>query len=73
MRCDCHMHMILDGAFWRAAIRRHDPVPDDAFIHSILKTYQQQGFTMIPAREILLEGETTIDVQGKQHPVASAE
>lgn len=40
---------------------------------TILKTYQQQGFTMIPAREILLEGETTIDVQGKQHPVASAE
>jgi len=40
---------------------------------TILKTYQQQGFTMIPARDILLEGETTIDVQGKQHPVASAE
>ena len=40
---------------------------------TILKTYQQQGFTMIPAREILLEGATTIDVQGKQHPVASAE
>ena len=38
---------------------------------TILKTYQQQGFTMIPAREILLEGETTIDVQGKQHPVAA--
>lgn len=40
---------------------------------TILKTYQQQGFTMIPAREIVLEGKTTIDVQGKQHPVASAE
>lgn len=40
---------------------------------TILKTYQEQGFTMIPAREILLEGETTIDVQGKQHPVAAAE
>ncbi|MBQ8312050.1 MAG: polysaccharide deacetylase family protein [Clostridia bacterium] len=40
---------------------------------TILKTYQQQGFTMIPAREILLEGATTIDVQGKQRPVASAE
>lgn len=37
---------------------------------TILQTYQQQGFTMIPARDILLEGETTIDVQGKQHPAA---
>lgn len=37
---------------------------------TILKTYQEQGFTMIPARDILLEGETTIDVQGKQHPAA---
>lgn len=35
---------------------------------TILKTYQEQGFTMIPARDILLEGDTTIDVQGKQHP-----
>jgi len=40
---------------------------------TILKTYQEQGFAMIPAREILLEGETTIDVQGKQHPVAAAQ
>ena len=36
---------------------------------TILKTYREQGFTMIPAGEILLEGETTIDVQGRQHPV----
>ena len=36
---------------------------------TVLKTYREQGFTMIPAGEILLEGETTIDVQGKQHPV----
>lgn len=47
MRADCHMHMILDGASWRAAIRRHDPVPDDAFIHSTLKTYQQKGYTWL--------------------------
>ena len=35
---------------------------------TILKTYQEQGFSMIPAGEILLQGNTTIDVQGKQHP-----
>jgi len=37
----------------------------------ILQYYKEQGFTMIPAGDILLEGETTIDVQGKQHPVAA--
>jgi len=37
----------------------------------ILAYYKEQGFTMIPAGEILLEGETTIDVQGKQHPAAA--
>lgn len=35
---------------------------------TILKTYQEQGFEMIPASDILLQGNTTIDVQGKQHP-----
>lgn len=38
---------------------------------TILQFYQEQGFTMIPAKDILLEGETTIDVQGKQHPAAT--
>ena len=38
---------------------------------TILKTYRDQGFTMIPCGEILLSGETTIDVQGKQHPAAA--
>ena len=36
---------------------------------TVLKTYQEQGFTLIPVGEILLQGDTTIDVQGKQHPV----
>ena len=38
---------------------------------AILKHYQAQGFDMIPARDILLSGTTTIDVQGKQHPAAA--
>lgn len=37
---------------------------------AILKHYQAQGFKMIPAKDILLTGTTTIDVQGKQHPAA---
>ena len=38
---------------------------------AILKHYQAQGFQMIPAKDILLTGNTTIDVQGKQHPAVS--
>ena len=37
---------------------------------AILKHYQAQGFDMIPAKDILLSGDTTIDVQGKQHPAS---
>lgn len=37
---------------------------------TILSAYQAKGFSMIPACDILLTGETTIDVQGKQHPAA---
>ena len=39
---------------------------------TILQHYQAQGFTMIPAKDILLSGNTTIDVQGKQHPAAGS-
>lgn len=38
---------------------------------AILQFYQAQGFQIISAKDILLSGETTIDVQGKQHPAAS--
>ena len=47
MRADCHMHMILDGYEWRSAIARHDPVPDENWIRSILKTYRELGFTYL--------------------------
>ncbi len=39
---------------------------------AILQHYQAQGFSMIPAKDILLSGNTTIDVQGKQHPAAGS-
>ena len=47
MRADCHMHTILDGIEWRSAIARHNPVPDEAWIHAMLKTYQSLGFTYL--------------------------
>ena len=47
MRWDCHMHMILDGADWRAAIRRHSEKPEEAFIRKALKCYQERGFVYL--------------------------
>ena len=35
---------------------------------SVLKHYQGLGYTIVPVGELLLAGETTIDIQGKQHP-----
>ena len=44
MYSDCHMHMVLDGVDWRAAIGRHRERPDDGFIRGALETYRKQGF-----------------------------
>ena len=35
---------------------------------AILKSYREQGFTVVPISELLLTGETTLDAQGIQHP-----
>ena len=47
MNSDCHMHMVLDGVEWRSAIGRHQPRPDEAFIHKALARYQQRGITYL--------------------------
>ena len=47
MLYDCHMHMILDGEYWKTAIARHSVTPDMPFIHNILHRYQQLGFTYL--------------------------
>ena len=47
MLCDCHMHMILDGVDWRAAIARHREKPDDVFIRKCLETYRDRGFVYL--------------------------
>ena len=46
-RCDCHIHMVLDGQDWRAAIARHSQCPDDTFIHQILAQYRADGYTYL--------------------------
>ena len=47
MKADCHMHMLLDGQDWRAAIGRHRKKPDIAFIRNALAIYQNQGYTYL--------------------------
>ena len=47
MAVDCHIHMVLDGADWKAAIRRHAEQPQDGFIRQTLASYRQQGFTYL--------------------------
>lgn len=40
---------------------------------TIIQHYQGLGYTIIPVSEILLDAPYTIDVQGKQHPVATTQ
>ena len=47
MICDCHMHMVLDGYDWKAAIARHQARPDDTFIHRTLAAYRNAGYTYL--------------------------
>lgn len=47
MDCDVHMHMILDGQDWKAAIRRHSEKPDEDFIHDVLRGYRDAGCTYL--------------------------
>ena len=44
MKADCHIHMVLDGMDWRAAIDRHRAAPDRALIRQRLKAYAEAGF-----------------------------
>lgn len=47
MAADCHIHMILDGRDWRAAIARHQNGPDRSYIRRMLRSYQEKGFTYL--------------------------
>ena len=47
MAADCHIHMVLDGLDWQAAIARHQPKPKDAYIRQVLSSYQALGYTYL--------------------------
>ena len=44
---DCHMHMVLDGDYWRSAMGRHKPAPDIPWIRKQLEIYRDRGFTWL--------------------------
>ncbi len=44
---DCHIHMVLDGENWRAAIDRHSRQPEEGYIRRVLARYQAQGYTWL--------------------------
>ena len=47
MRFDCHMHMILDGVYYRAAIDHQKESPDDALIRERLAAYRDAGISYL--------------------------
>jgi len=47
MKADCHMHMVLDGREWKAAIARHKHQPEESYIRTILATYRDLGYTYL--------------------------
>ena len=47
MKADCHMHMVLNGGYWKAAMAQHIPVPNEVFIRSALKAWQEKGYTYL--------------------------
>lgn len=47
MRCDCHIHMVLDGANWKAAIARHRNGVDTDWVRRVLANYRDKGFTYL--------------------------
>ena len=47
VRCDCHIHMVLDGADWKRAIARHSGGVDEAWVRRVLETYRKLGFAYL--------------------------
>ena len=47
MKADHHIHMVLDGVYWRGAIARHSAAVDKQFVREQLDIYQKAGFTYL--------------------------
>lgn len=44
---DCHVHMVLDGVDYRAAMNRHRPQPNDEAIRACLSAYRDLGISYL--------------------------
>ena len=44
---DCHIHMVLDGVYWKDAIARHKDAPQEALIRQTLERYRTLGFSYL--------------------------
>lgn len=44
---DCHVHMVLDGIYYRDAIGRHRAAVDDGWIRSVLARYREAGVAFV--------------------------
>jgi len=44
---DCHMHMVLDGVEWRAAMGRHKEQVCDSWVKQTLQSYADAGITYL--------------------------
>ena len=47
MFADLHIHMLLSGADWKAAIAGHQPEPDDILIRNRLSAYKNTGISYL--------------------------
>lgn len=47
MKCDCHIHAVLDGVDFRASIASHKAYPNLPLIHKMLSSYRDRGYTYL--------------------------
>ena len=47
MKADHHIHMVLDGVYWRDAIARHSAGVDKDFVRKTLEIYRDAGYTYL--------------------------
>ena len=47
MGADFHIHMVLDGIDWKAAIARHSAGVDTGWVRGTLAMYQKKGYTYL--------------------------
>ena len=47
MRCDCHIHMVLDGVDWKRAIARHSSGVQESWVRRTLEVYRDLGFAYL--------------------------